>query len=157
MTGVTRYLHQFMRRVLLVLTLMLLSAPSAHAIVGGGPASEDYPWMVSLQSSSDHFCGGALIRPDWVLTAAHCPEGEEVENLSVLLGQHQLSGSGGERIQVAEVVMNEGYATDENGGHDTALLRLALKELPFLSRSQATDGRLQGVDERDTSSSSFRM
>jgi secreted trypsin-like serine protease len=114
------------RLPLLFLSLLgcgVLAAP-ASAITGGGPASEPYPWMVSLQSQEDHFCGGSLVRPDWVLTAAHCPEGEKVEDLSVLLGQHQLSGTGGERIAVAEVVIHEKYASDDAGGHDVALLRV---------------------------------
>ena len=48
-------------------------------IIGGNDVSiEDYPWQVSLQKSNyfglSHFCGGSIIHPKWVITAAHCLE-----------------------------------------------------------------------------------
>ena len=39
-------------------------------------SSEDIPWQVLIEYHrnfhSDKLCGGTLLRPDWLLTAAHC-------------------------------------------------------------------------------------
>ena len=58
-------------------------------IIGGSPVPDgSYPWVVSLQLGwSYHYCGGALISPYYVLTAAHCVSwGREVLSTKIKLG-----------------------------------------------------------------------
>jgi secreted trypsin-like serine protease len=56
-------------------------------IVGGVAASQgDFPFIVSMQRSGSHICGGSLLNANTVLTAAHCAEGQSASNIKVRAG-----------------------------------------------------------------------
>jgi len=106
-------------------------------IVGGEPASEDaWPWMAALVTSRyphpyyGQFCGGTLIHPDWVLTAAHCVADDQmfgpVGDIDIVLGTNDLFAAAGtfEQIPVDRIVQHLGY-DPESGDNDVALLRLS--------------------------------
>lgn len=44
-----------------------------HKIVGGSFVPiESHPWVAAIFNQRSFLCGGSLIAPSWVLTAAHC-------------------------------------------------------------------------------------
>ncbi|MCB1202706.1 MAG: serine protease [Verrucomicrobiae bacterium] len=102
-------------------------------IVGGTKAPANaYPWMVALASKTGgklfdrQFCAGSLIAPHWVLTAAHCVEGEVASNLEVVMGFNDLDDTSGAEIRgVKAFFVHPGYA-DIRGDlvNDIALLFL---------------------------------
>ena len=56
-------------------------------IVGGTTASQgDFPFIVSIQRSGSHFCGGSLLNANTVLTAAHCAVGQTASSLQIRAG-----------------------------------------------------------------------
>lgn len=62
-------------------------------IIGGKEVSpHSRPFMASIQYGGNHICGGVLIHPQWVLTAAHCRSRFAKRQFSkVVLGAHSLS------------------------------------------------------------------
>ncbi|NXV80586.1 TMPS5 protease, partial [Atlantisia rogersi] len=47
--------------------------PSAARVVGGADVPLGrWPWQVSVSHGSQHHCGGSVLAPDWIITAAHC-------------------------------------------------------------------------------------
>ncbi|KAM6043009.1 duodenase-1-like [Theristicus caerulescens] len=83
--------------LLLLLTSAFLLVPWAGAgrIIGGWeakPHSRPYMAYLSIGSESGRsHCGGFLVRPDAVLSAAHCVAGKTKVNITVTLGAHNIT------------------------------------------------------------------
>lgn len=74
-------------------------------IIGGEETTiEENPFAVALTTPDGfQFCGGTIVAPNKVLTAAHCTEGTAPADIKVVAGQTSLSAGGGTTAGVTDV------------------------------------------------------
>lgn len=99
-----------------------------HARIIGGEQStpNTYSWMVSVQSKDgQHFCGGSLIADKYVMTAAHCLEDTNADDIQLVINDYDISqpDASEEKLSVAKIVSHDDW--DDSMDNDIAVLELA--------------------------------
>ncbi|KAM9250277.1 acrosin-like [Cariama cristata] len=109
----------------------MASGSGPSRIVGGTDAQPGaWPWIVSIQdpwkTGTGHICGGSLISPQWVLTAAHCfIKARHITMWRVVVGATHLTQLGPEAQvrNIRRLLVHEHYSSVSES-NDIALLEL---------------------------------
>ncbi|MDF5507264.1 serine protease, partial [Vibrio parahaemolyticus] len=107
-----------------------LSRTQNHTIqpqIVGGVTADPRDWKFYTQIVSRYgnrsYCGASYIGNGYVLTAAHCVEGDSPSQIAVKIGGVVYNGSDGVRANVSEIHMHPAYRR-ATLSHDLAVLKL---------------------------------
>ncbi|XP_067628943.1 chymotrypsin-1-like [Eurosta solidaginis] len=98
---------------------------SSPRIVGGEPAPDGLaPYQISMQNlKGRHFCGGAIIDEQWIITASHCVAGATPTKIQILTGSQNLKNNSGKYYYPDRIVKHSNYNKPPYA-NDIALLHL---------------------------------
>jgi len=100
-------------------------------IVGGNETSiSAHPYAVYLtDKSGNQFCGGVIVSPGAVVTAAHCADAVRKSDLRVVAGRQDKRTNDGSTVSVRDVWIPSSFS-DPGKGDDVAVLKLS-QRLPY--------------------------
>ena len=126
----------------------VLADVSARIINGKEATQGNWPFMAALVSRNvnaydGQFCGASFIGERYVLTAAHCVEGNGREDLDVVIGVSNLSASQAaqHRYAVENIYVHQ-YYNSVATGNDIAIIELV--DQPSESVVNLVDGYVRG-------------
>ncbi|CAH3157463.1 unnamed protein product, partial [Porites evermanni] len=101
-------------------------------IVGGTIAKPGaWPWQVTMDykkhNEKPHLCGGSIVSPQWVVSAAHCfASGVNPQEYRIVAGKYNLNGKEGfeQNIPIQKIIIHPKYNTLKNHDYDLALIKL---------------------------------
>ncbi|XP_012529670.2 chymotrypsin-2 [Monomorium pharaonis] len=123
-------------RILCLLSFLIFSHAGVlplfdNRIVNGEDTKlGEIPYQVSLQTeySSFHFCGGSILNDNYVITAAHCVDDKDANDIKVVADTIDLNKPKSQH-KVTKIIVHEEYDSSNSWINDIALLKV---KIPFV-------------------------
>ncbi|XP_049482626.1 ovochymase-1 [Panthera uncia] len=100
---------------------------SRRTVVGEEACPHCWPWQVGVRFQGSHQCGGAILNPTWILTAAHCVQSKNNPLFwTIVAGDHDrtLKESTEQVRRAKHVVVHEDFDS-RSFDSDIALIQLS--------------------------------
>jgi trypsin len=96
----------------------------SQRVIGGRESTQGrYSYAVSLADDLGSFCGGSMIAPDIVLSAAHCAGGDYY----AIIGRHDLETDEGDEVGIDKEITHPDYDTQTTDNDFMVLVLVSIK------------------------------
>ncbi|XP_032644520.1 hepatocyte growth factor activator serine protease [Chelonoidis abingdonii] len=96
-------------------------------IIGGSSSLPgSHPWLAAIYIGNS-FCGGSLVHPCWVVSAAHCFANSPLKSsIRIVLGQHLFNKTTDvtQTFEIEKYILHPDYSVFNPTEHDIVLIRL---------------------------------
>ncbi|XP_028394294.1 coagulation factor IX-like [Dendronephthya gigantea] len=107
-----------------------VSRSRVRRVIGGQDAqAHQWPWTVLIMNQSDIYCGGSVISPTFIITAAHCVDNISQSLLNFYVGKHKadVKDPHEQKLTAQKVYIHSKYrrgSSTHPGDYDMALVEM---------------------------------